>query len=109
VEVDEDCGPDGLERRFSSAEVAALASVVAVDDESEKPLDAGAGAVKVLVLSWVGQRLECGLAQVLAAPDPDVSLSARRAAGPQWAWFACSLANRATRSPFVVRRLALGF
>ena len=54
VEVDEDCGPDGLERRFSSAEVAALASVVAVDDESEQPLDARAGAVQVLAFRWVG-------------------------------------------------------
>lgn len=54
MEVDEDCGPDGLERRFSSAEVAALASVVAVDDESEQPLDAWAGAVQVLEFGGIG-------------------------------------------------------
>ena len=54
VEVDEDCGPDGLEGRFSSAEVAALACVVAVDDESEPPLDTWAGAVQVLGFGGIG-------------------------------------------------------
>jgi hypothetical protein len=33
--LDEDGCPDGLEGRFASAEVAALAASVAVDDESE--------------------------------------------------------------------------
>jgi hypothetical protein len=39
MEVDEDGGPERLERRFSSPEVAALAGSVAVDDQSEQALD----------------------------------------------------------------------
>src|SRR5207248_563782 len=54
VEVDEDCGPDGLEGGFSSSEVAAFASLVAVDDESEQPLDPWPGAVEVVALGGVG-------------------------------------------------------
>jgi hypothetical protein len=38
-------GPNGLEGRFSSPAVAALASLVAVDDESEQPLDQGPGVL----------------------------------------------------------------
>jgi hypothetical protein len=45
VEVDKNGGPDGLEGGFSSSEVAARAPLVAVDDESEQPLDPRSGAV----------------------------------------------------------------
>ena len=53
VEVDEDRGPGGLEGRFSSPEVAALACSVAVDDESEQPLDSWPYAFEVLALGGV--------------------------------------------------------
>jgi hypothetical protein len=54
VEVDEDGGPDGLERRFASPEVAALAPSVAVDDEPEQPLDSRPGALEMVALGGVG-------------------------------------------------------
>jgi hypothetical protein len=54
VEVDEECGADGLEGRFSGAAVAALASPVAVDDQSEQPLDQRPGALEVFALGGVG-------------------------------------------------------
>ena len=54
VEVDQGGCPDGLEGRFSSSEVAAVACVVAVDDQSEQPFDAGSGAVEVLALVRTG-------------------------------------------------------
>jgi Sigma-70 region 2 len=54
VEVDQDGGPDGLERRFWGPEVAALAPSVAVDDESEQPLDSGPGALEMVALGGLG-------------------------------------------------------
>src|SRR6266545_8243785 len=54
VEVDEDGGPEGLERRLALAEVAALAPSVAVDDESEQPLDARPGAGEMVALGGIG-------------------------------------------------------
>ena len=54
MEVDQGGSPDGLEGRFSSSEVAAVACVVAVDDQSEEPFDAGSGAVEVLALGGIG-------------------------------------------------------
>ena len=54
VEVDRDGGPDGLDSRFSSSVVAALAALVAVDDESEQPLDPWPGAVQVVAFGAVG-------------------------------------------------------
>ncbi len=45
VEIDENGGPEGLQGGFSSSEVAALASVVAMDEESEQALDAWPDAV----------------------------------------------------------------
>jgi hypothetical protein len=54
VEVDEDGGPDGLERRFALPEVAALAPSVAVDDESEQPLDSRPGAFQMVALGGIG-------------------------------------------------------
>lgn len=53
MEVDKNGGPDGLEGGFSSSEVAALAPSVAVDNESEQPLDSWPGAVEVLALGGV--------------------------------------------------------
>jgi hypothetical protein len=54
VEVDEDGGPNGLEPRFSGPEVAALAPSVAVDDESEQPLDSRPGALEMVALGGIG-------------------------------------------------------
>jgi hypothetical protein len=54
VEVDEDGDPDGLEGRFSGPAVAAIAPSVAVDDESEQPLDQRSGALEVVALGGVG-------------------------------------------------------
>ena len=54
VEIDQGGSPDGLEGRFSSSEVAAVPCVVAVDDQSEQPFDAGSGAVEVLALGGIG-------------------------------------------------------
>ena len=51
---DRDGGPDGLDSRFSSSVVAALAALVAVDDESEQPLDPWPGAVQVVAFGAVG-------------------------------------------------------
>ena len=54
VKVDEDACPDGLEGRFSGAAVAALASPIAVDDESEQALDQRPGALEMVALGGVG-------------------------------------------------------
>ena len=54
VKVDKNGAPDGLEGGFSSAEVAALAPLVAVNDESERPLDPRPGAVEVVALGGIG-------------------------------------------------------
>jgi hypothetical protein len=54
VEVDEGGGPDGLERRFALPEVAALAPSVAVNDESEQPLDSRSGALEMVALGGIG-------------------------------------------------------
>jgi hypothetical protein len=55
VQVDQDGGPDGLQRCFLGAEVSALAGVVAVDDQAEEPFDARSGAFEVLALGRVGE------------------------------------------------------
>jgi hypothetical protein len=54
VEVDEDGGPDGLERRLALPEVAALAPPVAVDDESEQPFDSWSGAREMVAFGGIG-------------------------------------------------------
>ena len=54
MEVDEDGGPDDLEGRFTFSEVAALAPSVAVDDESEQPLDSRSGAFEMVALGGIG-------------------------------------------------------
>jgi hypothetical protein len=53
VEVDQNDGPDGLERRFSGSEVPALAGVVAVNDQSEQPLDPWSCVVEVIAFDGV--------------------------------------------------------
>jgi hypothetical protein len=54
VEVDEDGGPERLEGRFSSPEVTVLAPSVAVDEESEQPLDSRPGALEMVALGGIG-------------------------------------------------------
>src|ERR687891_1238864 len=80
VEVDEDGGPEGLERRFARPEVAALAPVVAVDDQSEQPLDQWPGTSQMVTFGGDGEGLQGGLAQVFASADPDRPPSTRCAA-----------------------------
>ena len=79
VEVDEDGGPDRLERRFALSEVAALAPRVAVDDETEQPLDSWSGARRDgRVRREFGNACSAAWRRSLAAADPD-SRGARRA------------------------------
>ena len=47
-------GPHGLEFRFLGAEVAALAGVVAVNDQSHEAFDAWSGALEVFAMDGVG-------------------------------------------------------
>src|SRR5438034_11829801 len=81
MEVDEDGGPDGLEAGFTSASVAALAGVVAVDEQAEQPFNPWAGPAEVLAGRWVFERFAAGLQEVFAAADLELpAASARRAA-----------------------------
>ena len=54
MEVDEDGGPERLERRFSSPEVATLAGSVAVNDQSEQALDPEPHPIEVVALVGIG-------------------------------------------------------
>ena len=80
VQVDEDGCPHGLEGCFSSSAVAALAGVVAVDDQAEEPFDAWPCLFEVGEFGWVGELALCGLAEVFAAVDADVAATAWSAA-----------------------------
>src|SRR3954452_3673640 len=88
VQVDQDGGPDGLEFGFAAAAVAAGAGVLAIGHQAEQPLDAWSGALEVLVLDGVGERLQCGLAEVFAATDANLAPGAGSAARPQRAGLA---------------------
>ena len=59
--------------------VAAGAGVVAVDDQSEEAFDAWSGALEVLSFERVGELAQRGLAEVFAAAEADLALSAGRA------------------------------
>ena len=71
MQVDQDGGPDGLQVAFRAAVVAALAGVVAVDDQAEEPFDAWSGAFEVRDVDGVGELAQRGLAEVFAAVDAD--------------------------------------
>ena len=69
MEVDEYGGPGGLEAGFAFASVAALAGVVAVDEQAEQPFNPWAGPAEVLAGRWVFERFAAGLQEVFAAAD----------------------------------------
>jgi thymidine phosphorylase len=50
-----------------------------VDDEGKQPFDEESRAGEVVTLGGIGQSMECGLSEVLAAADADVAPSAGRA------------------------------
>lgn len=80
VEVDQGGGPCGLQSRFGAAEVAALASTVAVSEQSEQPLDPWSAAPEMLCCGWVSEGLAGGEQQFVVVAELDLAASASRAA-----------------------------
>jgi hypothetical protein len=83
VEIDEDGGPGGLQAGFALASVAALAGVVAVDEQAEQSLDQRPGAAQAFGRRRVLERFAPGLEEVFAAGEPERPETLRRAARRQ--------------------------
>ena len=71
VEVDEGSGPCGLQSGLGAADVATLAGVVAVREESEQPFDPWPGAPQMLSGGGVLKCLPRGDQKLLVGVDLD--------------------------------------